>query len=143
MSDKKNTNKYMYQSGGKQMTSEEYTKRLGQITNSFTYSLGNRGIAVIAGTPINFPANDENVAVLTSLYNCLASYTVNLKDNVPVLTYAEIQTRIETAINSVKGAVDLTSGTTKANIMGANADTPINKKLKSAADAAAAAAAKP
>jgi hypothetical protein len=137
MSDKKNTNKYMYQSGGEPMTLDEYTKRLGQITNSFTYSLGNRNIAVTAGQ-INFDASPGNIAVLKSLYNCLASYTFSLKDNVPNLKYDVMRTNIETAISTVKGAVDLDSGTVRVDIEGADT-TPINKKLKSAADAAAAA----
>ena len=142
MSDKKNTNKYMYQSGGERLTADQYNARLSQITNSFTYSLGARDIDITARTPITFPGDPVNVAVLKSLYNCLASYTVNLKENVPVLTYDDIQTRIQAAITTVKGGnVNLATPATKNEIMGANATTPINKNLKSAADAAAAAAA--
>ena len=110
------------------MTPEEYNTRLGQITNSFTYSLGKRGNALMVGTPITFPTGDDNTAVLKSLYNCLASYTVSLKDNVPVLTYDVMRTRIETAINSVNGTAG-TLATGAQNVIMGDANTPINVKL--------------
>ena len=141
MSDKKNTNKYMYQSGGDKMPPDEYNTRLSQITNSFTYSLGNRSDNIIASVsgPITFPADADNIAVLKNLYNCLASYTVSLKENVPALSYDDIRTNIETAINSVKGAVNLDSGTpTQREVIMGAADTSINIKLTDVSTAAAA-----
>ena len=128
MSDKKNTNKYMYQSGGEPLTVAQYNARLGQITNSFTYSLGKRGNAVTAAGQIDFPTGDDNTAVLKSLYNCLASYTVSLKDNVPVLTYDVMRTMIETAINSVNGTAGTLATGVRNVIMGDNT-THINVKL--------------